>query len=82
MLGALLASNLFFQSYSQSDPFGRLIFLLIYLLSILSWTQLIYKIKLIKRAKYYCKKHTGAVVVVVVVVVDEVELEVVNTGVG
>lgn len=39
----LLNSNPFFESYSQSDLLGKLIFIGLYFLSFLSWTVLIYK---------------------------------------
>jgi biopolymer transport protein TolQ len=47
----LLVSNPFFDAYNQSDYLGKLIFILLITLSILSWIILIHKIWLISQAK-------------------------------
>jgi biopolymer transport protein TolQ len=47
----MLNGNPFFESYSQADILGKLIFLSLYVLSICSWTILVYKIYLIHQAK-------------------------------
>jgi biopolymer transport protein TolQ len=47
----MLNGNPFFESYSQADILGKLIFLSLYALSICSWTVLLYKIYLIQQAK-------------------------------
>ena len=47
----LLNSNPFFEAYSQSDILGKLIFLGLYLLSICSWSILIYKVWITYHAK-------------------------------
>jgi biopolymer transport protein TolQ len=49
----ILASNPFFEAYSQSDLLGKLIFLSLYALSICSWIVLIHKFWLTKQAKKY-----------------------------
>jgi biopolymer transport protein TolQ len=43
--------GIFFRSYADSDLFGKLIFVMLFALSIISWTVLIRKIKLIKFVK-------------------------------
>ncbi len=43
--------NLLSASYSQSDPLGKVIFLLLFAISVVSWALLIYKTIQIKRAK-------------------------------
>ncbi|MCH9621197.1 MAG: Tol-Pal system protein TolQ [Chlamydiia bacterium] len=43
--------SIFFTSYADSDLFGKLIFIMLFALSIISWTVLIRKIKLIKFVK-------------------------------
>ncbi|MGM0440049.1 MAG: MotA/TolQ/ExbB proton channel family protein [Chlamydiota bacterium] len=47
----LLGSNPFFQSYAQSDAFGKLIFIALITLSILSWIVMVYKIKILKKTR-------------------------------
>lgn len=42
-INLLLASNPFFDSYQQSDPLGKFIFLALYALSICSWSVLLHK---------------------------------------
>lgn len=49
----MLNSNPFFESYSQSDLLGKLIFLGLYFLSICSWIILIYKVWM----TYQARKH-------------------------
>ncbi|TXI42370.1 MAG: MotA/TolQ/ExbB proton channel family protein [Nitrosomonas sp.] len=48
---SLLAVNPFIQAYTQSDLLGKVIFLSLILLSIVTWIILIYKIRLTKKAK-------------------------------
>lgn len=48
-----LASNPFFEAYIQSDILGKLIFLLLIALSIVSWVILIYKIWITNQAKKF-----------------------------
>lgn len=43
--------SIFFKSYADSDLFGKLIFVLLFLLSVASWTVLLRKIKLIKEVR-------------------------------
>jgi biopolymer transport protein TolQ len=43
--------NIFYQSYSDSDFFGKLIFLGLFILSVLSWTVLIRKLLVLKVVK-------------------------------
>lgn len=43
--------NLLSASYAQSDPLGKVIFLLLFAISVISWALLIYKAIQIKRAK-------------------------------
>ncbi len=42
----IIASNPFFSSFGQSDTFGKFIFIGLFFLSILSWTTLIYKVRI------------------------------------
>lgn len=49
----ILASNPFFEAYTESDMLGKLIFIGLYGLSICSWFVLIYKIWLTYQAKKY-----------------------------
>lgn len=49
----ILASNPFFEAYTQSDLLGKIIFLSLYCLSICSWFVLIHKIWLTHQAKKY-----------------------------
>lgn len=49
----MLNGNPFFESYSQSDLLGKLIFLGLYALSICSWSVLLYKVWM----TYQAKKH-------------------------
>lgn len=49
----ILVANPFFESYTQSDLLGKLIFIALYALSICSWFVLIYKIWLTYQAKKY-----------------------------
>ncbi len=51
----ILNSNPFFSAYSESDFLGKLIFLGLYILSICSWSILIYKIWM----TYQAKKHAS-----------------------
>ena len=41
----IFAANTFFSAYSQADFFGKLIFAALFLLSILSWAVLVYKVR-------------------------------------
>lgn len=43
--------SIFFKAYAESDFFGKLIFILLFLLSVASWTVLIRKIRLIKNVR-------------------------------
>ena len=43
--------NLLYASYSQSDPLGKVIFLLLFALSVISWALLLYKTVQIKRVR-------------------------------
>lgn len=43
--------SIFFKSYADSDIFGKLIFVMLFALSVISWTVLVRKIKLIKFVK-------------------------------
>lgn len=47
----ILASNPFFDAYSQSDTLGKLIFLALYALSITSWIVLLHKLWVTQNAK-------------------------------
>lgn len=47
--------SIFFHSYAESDFFGKLIFLALFALSIISWTVLIRKILLLKQVKSKAK---------------------------
>lgn len=49
----ILASNPFFEAYTQSDILGKIIFLALYALSICSWFVLLHKIWLTHQAKKY-----------------------------
>ena len=46
-----LATNPFFSAYVQSDWLGKMIFLALFILSIVSWVLLIYKVILLTRVK-------------------------------
>ena len=47
----LLSSNPFFQSYARSDLFGKGIFLMLFILSIVSWALLVYKGKVLNKTR-------------------------------
>jgi len=52
----ILATNPFFEAYTQSDLLGKMIFLGLYFLSICSWFVLIHKIWLTYQAKKYATR--------------------------
>ncbi len=52
----LLLTSTFLSAYSQSDYFGKLIFLGLFTLSICSWVVMIHKIRLTRKTKYHCFK--------------------------
>lgn len=56
----LLSGNPFFESYTQSDTLGKLIFLALYLLSICSWSVLLHKIWLTHQAKKHALRFQEA----------------------
>ena len=53
--------SIFLQSYADSDFFGRLIFILLFILSVASWTVLLRKIRLIKEVRKRGKEHLSKV---------------------
>jgi biopolymer transport protein TolQ len=55
-MNLLAQANPFFSSYSQSDAFGKMIFLGLFLLSLISWTVMIYKIWQTTRVKKACRQ--------------------------
>ena len=40
-----------FEAYNQSDVFGKLIFITLFFLSIISWLVIVYKVRLTQKAK-------------------------------
>lgn len=56
----LAANNPFFQAYSHSDLFGKSIFFALFILSVLSWTLLIFKISLTHKLKKSSKNFEKA----------------------
>jgi len=51
----MILSSPFFQAYGNSDVFGKLIFIFLFLLSIISWVILIEKIRFAKNGENNCK---------------------------
>ena len=51
MVGHLLASNPFIDAYIHSDWLGRVIFLSLLLLSVITWVVLIYKVRETSKAQ-------------------------------
>lgn len=56
---AILASNPFWQAYVLSDWLGKLIFISLYLLSIISWIVLLYKFRQIYAARNSSRRFRG-----------------------
>lgn len=56
---AILASNPFWQAYVLSDWLGKLIFIALYLLSIISWIVLLYKFRQIYVARNLSRRFRG-----------------------
>lgn len=52
----LLLSSPFFNAYSQSDLFGKMIFWGLFLLSAISWVLLVYKVWITKKVKVSCRQ--------------------------
>ena len=53
----MIIGSAFFQAYVQSDFFGKMIFLALFILSIVSWVLLLIKVKLSRGIKKGCDDY-------------------------